>query len=201
MKSEYSLNQNMEQRLERFTRRGKPLHRDQKRFLHIALITCLFSAAWFIIGKHTLSFTPHEWGTYADRFAFLMRTMVFVSLPLLFGVLAIAVQRLDPRNIIGQRLKTDTPADINKRYLANTIEQILLFFFCHAALVYYMPKEDAISLILLASLFIVGRLIFWVGYHRDRFTRALGFGITFYPIIGAYLWLIIRIVFDVHIPL
>ncbi len=191
----------MEQRLERFTRRGKPLHKDQKRFLQIAGITCAFSAAWFLIGKHTLSFIPNEWDSYTDRFAFLMRTMVFVALPLLFGILAVAVQRLDPRNVIGQRLKTDTPADINKRYLANTIDQILLFFFCHAALIYYMPKDEAISLILLASLFIVGRLIFWVGYHRDRFTRALGFGITFYPIIGAYLWLIIRIVFDVHIPL
>ena len=154
-----------------------------------------------MIGKHTLSFTPEVWDSYPERFAFLMRTMVFVALPLLCGIISIAVQRLDPRNVIGQKLRTDTPADINKRYIANTIEQLLLFFFVHAALIYYMPKDEAISLILLASLFIVGRLIFWVGYHRDKFTRALGFGITFYPIVGAYLWILIRIVFDVHIPL
>ena len=201
MKTDLPLNPIMQQRLDRYTRRGKSWNRDQLRFLQIAGITSLFSAVWFIVGKHTFTFTPEAWATYPDRLAFLMRTMVFVSLPLLLGILAIAIQRLDPRNVIGQRLKTDTPADINKRYLSNTIEQILIFFFVHAALIYYMPKEEAISLILLASLFIVGRLIFWVGYHRDRFTRAIGFGITFYPILGAYIWIIIRMVFGIHIPL
>lgn len=191
----------MQDRLERFSNRGRPMHRDQKRFLKIAGSTALFCAVWFFVGKHVLEFTPVHWESYSERFAFLMRTMIFVSLPLLCGIIAIAVQRLDPRNVIGQKLRTDTPADINKRYIANTIEQMMLFFFCHAALIYYMPKDEAISLLLLASLFIVGRIIFWVGYHRDKFIRALGFGITFYPIVGAYLWIIIRIVFDVHIPL
>jgi len=201
MKTNYTQNRPMEERLARFSRPGRPLHRDQKRFLQIAALTGVFCATWFIVGKHTLSFTPQVWGDYSDRLAFLMRTMVFVSLPLLFGIIAIAFQRLDPRNVIGQKLRTDTPADINKRYIANTIEQLLLFFIVHAALVYYMPKEEAISLILLASLFMVGRIIFWVGYHRDKFTRALGFGITFYPIVGAYIWIMIRIIFDTHIPL
>lgn len=201
MKPNYTSDQQMQERLARFSRRGLPMHKDQKRFLQIAALTGTFCAVWFIVGKHTLSFTPELWASYPDRFAFLMRTMVFVTLPLLFGIIAIAFQRLDPRNVIGQKLRTDTPADINKRYVANTIEQLLLFFFVHAALIYYMPKEEAISLILLASLFIVGRMIFWVGYHRDKFTRALGFGITFYPIVGAYIWMILRIVFDVHIPL
>lgn len=201
MKTNYSLNQSMQNRLARFSRNGRPLHRDQKRFLQIAVLTGTFCAIWFLVGKHTLSFTPEAWETYSERFAFLMRTMVFVALPLLFGIISIALQRLDPRNVIGQKLRTDTPADINKRYVANTVEQLLLFFFVHAALIYYMPKEETISLLLLASLFIVGRLIFWIGYHRDKFTRALGFGITFYPIVGAYIWIIIRIAFGVHIPL
>lgn len=191
----------MEARLDRFSRQGRPLHKDQKKFLQIAAITGTFCAVWFIIGKHTLHYTPEHWETYADRLGFLMRVMVFVALPLLMGIIAIAFQRLDPRNVIGQKLRTDTPADINKRFLANTIEQFLLFFVVHSALVYYTPPNEAISTMLLASLFIVGRIIFWIGYHRDKFTRALGFGITFYPIVGAYLWVIIRIVFDYHLPL
>lgn len=201
MKSEFSINQSMEARLERFSRQGRPLHKDQKRFLQIAAITGIFCAIWFLIGKHTLHFTPESWDTYPDRLAFLMRVMVFVTLPLLMGITSIAFQRLDPRNVIGQKLRTDTPADINKRFLANTIEQTLLFFFVHSAIVYYSPADEAISTILLASLFIVGRLIFWIGYHKDKFTRALGFGITFYPIVGAYMWVMIRIIFDYHIPL
>ena len=201
MKSQFSINQSMETRLERFSPQGRPLHKDQKRFLTIAALTCVFSAIWFLIGKHTLQFTHENWETYPDRLAFLMQVMVFVSLPLLMGITSIAFQRLDPRNVFGQKLRTDTPADINKRFLANTIEQTLLFFFVHSAIVYFAPADEAISIILLASLFIVGRIIFWIGYHKDKFTRALGFGITFYPIVGAYLWVLIRIVFDYHIPL
>ncbi len=201
MKPQYSLNQSMEARLERFARNGRPLHRDQKRFLQIAGVTGLFCAVWFLIGKHTLHYTPEHWATYTERLAFLMRVMVFVSLPLLMGITSIAFQRLDPRNVIGQKLRTDTPADINKRFVANTIEQLLLFFFVHAAMIYYAPVDEAISTILLASLFVVGRIIFWIGYHKDKFTRALGFGITFYPIFGAYLWVTVRILFDYHIPL
>lgn len=191
----------MQDRLARFSNRGRPLHRDQKSFLKIAGFTGLFCLVWFIVGKNMLEFTPAAWDTYMDRFAFLMRTMVFVSLPLLIGIIAIAFQRLDPRNVIGQKLRTDTPADINKRYIANTIEQMLLFFVVHAAMIYYMPKEDTISLILLSSLFIAGRLIFWIGYHRDKFMRALGFGITFYPIVGAYVWMLVRMTTGYHIPL
>lgn len=201
MKSDLSMNRSMEARLSRFSRQGLPMHKDQKRFLQIAAITGTFCAAWFIIGKHTLHFEPLHWDTYPERFAFFMRIMIFVSLPLLLGIISIAFQRLDPRNVIGQKLRTDTPADINKRYVANTIEQIILFFIVHSAMIYYAPQDDAISFVLLASLFIVGRLIFWVGYHKDKFTRALGFGITFYPIVGAYLWIIVRILFDYHIPL
>lgn len=201
MKSDLSVNRSMQARLDRFSRQGRPMHKDQKRFLQIAGLTATFCLTWFIIGKHTFHFEPLHWETYAERFAFLMRVMVFVALPLLLGIISIAFQRLDPRNVIGQKLRTDTPADINKRFVANTIEQIILFFIVHAAMLYYAPSEDAIAFVLLASLFIVGRIIFWVGYHKDKFTRALGFGITFYPIVGAYIWTAVRILFDYHIPL
>lgn len=195
------MNRSMEARLSRFSRQGRPLHRDQKRFLQIAGITAAFCAAWFVIGKHTFHFEPAHWDTYAERFAFLMRVMMFVALPLLLGIISIAFQRLDPRNVIGQKLRTDTPADINKRFVANTIEQIILFFIVQSAMIYYAPAHEAIATVLLAALFIVGRLVFWVGYHRDKFTRALGFGITFYPIVGAYIWVAVRILFDYPIPL
>lgn len=198
MKTEYTINQD---RLNRFSRKGLPLHRDQKRFLQIAALTCLISAVWFIVGKHTIYYAPQQWETYGDKLAFLTKLLVFAAIPLLMGITVIATQRLDPRNVIGQKLRTDTPADINKRYVANTVEQLLLFIIVHTAMIFYAPQEDAISFILLTALFVMGRLIFWVGYHRDKFTRALGFGITFYPIAGAYLWLMVRIIFDYHIPL
>jgi hypothetical protein len=47
----------------------------------------------------------------------------------------------------------------------------------------------------------MGRILFWIGYHKNPYLRAFGFGITFYPTVLAFLWLILIMVFDIRIPL
>ena len=53
----------------------------------------------------------------------------------------------------------------------------------------YCPPEEARTLIILTALFLMGRVLFWVGYHYNPYVRAFGFGITFYPTVAVYLWL------------
>ena len=53
----------------------------------------------------------------------------------------------------------------------------------------------------LTALFVMGRLLFWIGYHKNPYLRAFGFGITFYPTVMAFIWLILKMVFDFRIPL
>lgn len=36
------------------------------------------------------------------------------------------------------------------------------------------------------------RITFWFGYHRSGPARAFGFGITFYPTVAAYAFLLFR---------
>ena len=55
----------------------------------------------------------------------------------------------------------------------------------------YCPPEEARTLIILTALFLMGRMLFWVGYHYNPYMRAFGFGITFYPTVAVYLWLIL----------
>ena len=43
----------------------------------------------------------------------------------------------------------------------------------------------------LAVLFGFGRLAFWIGYLMTPWGRAFGFGLTFYPTVAAYAWLVI----------
>ena len=54
---------------------------------------------------------------------------------------------------------------------------------------------------LMAVLFVLGRILFWVGYHTNPYLRAFGFGITFYPTVVAYAWLVLIMVFGIRVPL
>ena len=63
----------------------------------------------------------------------------------------------------------------------------------------YCPPEEARTLIILTALFLMGRVLFWVGYHYNPYVRAFGFGITFYPTVAVYLWLILYMVFGIHV--
>ena len=63
----------------------------------------------------------------------------------------------------------------------------------------YCPLEEARSLPLITALFVMGRILFWIGYHKNPYLRAFGFGITFYPTVIVYLWLILRMVFGIEI--
>jgi uncharacterized membrane protein YecN with MAPEG domain len=65
----------------------------------------------------------------------------------------------------------------------------------------YCPPEEARSLPLLTMLFVMGRILFWIGYHRNPYLRAFGFGITFYPTVLAFVWLMLIMVFGIRIPL
>jgi hypothetical protein len=50
-------------------------------------------------------------------------------------------------------------------------------------------------------LFLLGRTLFWIGYHKSPYLRAFGFGLTFYPSVAVYIWFVLFIVFDLRIPL
>jgi urea transporter len=43
--------------------------------------------------------------------------------------------------------------------------------------------------------------MFWVGYHFNPYLRAFGFGVTFYPTVVVYLWLVLRMVFGIQIQI
>ena len=51
----------------------------------------------------------------------------------------------------------------------------------------------------LTALFLLGRVLFWIGYHYNPYLRAFGFGITFYPTVAVFLWLILRMVFGIEL--
>jgi uncharacterized MAPEG superfamily protein len=131
----------------------------------------------------------------------MIKDAVFAILPAVVAICIVAAQRLDPKMWVGRMAKPNSALDINTRFILNTFEQFILYFIGNAGLAIYCPPQEARTLIILTALFLIGRVLFWVGYHFNPYLRAFGFGITFYPTVVVYLWLILRMVFGLQIQI
>jgi hypothetical protein len=167
-------------------------------FIFVLVGNWLFAAAFFAVAKLLWHWVPTDW-TLGDRIALVIKDAVIAVLPAVLAICIVAGQRLDPSMWVGRTAKPNSALDINTRFILNTFEQFILYFIGNAGMALYCPLEEARSLIILTALFLLGRVLFWVGYHYNPYVRAFGFGITFYPTVAVFLWLILRMVFGITI--
>ena len=78
-----------------------------------------------------------------------------------------------------------SPAWVDQRVLANTLEQLALALAVWPFVALTLGGAAAIALGLSFALM---RLLFWAGYHLSPPLRSLGFAGTFYPTVLAGLW-------------
>jgi uncharacterized MAPEG superfamily protein len=169
-------------------------------FLYVLVGNWIFSILVFAGAKLLWHWVPAEWGV-ADRMALVVKDAVFAIVPGVIGICIVAAQRLNPKMWVGRVAKPHSALDINTRFILNTFEQFIAFFVANAGLALYCPPEEARSLIILTVLFVLGRILFWIGYHRNPYLRAFGFGIGFYPTVAAFAWLMLIMVFGIRVPL
>jgi hypothetical protein len=167
-------------------------------FIFVLVGNWLFSAAFFLTAKLVWDWVPTEWSV-GDRIALVIKDAVVAILPAVLAICIVAAQRLDPSMFVGRVPKPNSAVDINNRFILNTVEQFILYFIGNAGLALYCPPQEARALVVLTVLFFLGRMLFWVGYHYNPYVRAFGFGITFYPTVAVYLWLVLRMAFGIEI--
>jgi uncharacterized MAPEG superfamily protein len=167
-------------------------------FLYVLVGNWLFALLFFYGAKFVWHWEPVDWGL-GDRIAQVIKDAVFAILPGVLGICIVAAQRLDPSMWVGRMAKPNSALDINTRFILNTFEQFIAYFIANAGLALYCPLEEARTLIILTMLFVLGRILFWIGYHKNPYLRAFGFGITFYPTVAAYAWLITYMLFGLRI--
>ena len=169
-------------------------------FIYVLIGNWLAAAAFFAIAKLVWHWVPVDW-TLGDRIALVIKNAVIAAAPAVLAICIVAAQRLDPSMFVGRVPKPNSPVDINNRFILNTVEQFILYFIGNAGLALYCPPEEARTLIILTTLFVTGRVLFWLGYHYNPYVRAFGFGLTFYPTVAVYLWLILFMVFGIRVDL
>lgn len=87
-----------------------------------------------------------------------------------------------PEDIDGGAVMEGTPrARGLQAMLTNTLEQSVLAVAVHGGWAVTMPRSWQAAVPVGATLFLVGRLLFWRGWARGAPARAVGFSLTYYP--------------------
>ena len=165
---------------------------EQKKVLVGMVAAVAFSVAIFeVVFRLTdIHLSPLVTIGVSVRLEYALKCEVFAALCLLAGVAKIANRRFFiPDAIEGG----DSPSiEIDRRYVQNTLEQLVLAIVAHLALVVIVAPESIRAVAVLVMLFVIGRVTFWFGYHRSGAARAFGFGTTFYPTVAVYAFLLVR---------
>ena len=148
------------------------------------LVTTFYGVALFyVIG-------PFEQAVqFQDRVTLALQCAILPGLMFLIGIGVLGSGRFGNEAEDPTACEANThKMKVNLRYLSNTHEQFTLFLIALLGLALLLPAPALTLLPIYASLFVIGRIAFWVGYHINPLYRALGFGMTFYPTVTAMLY-------------
>ena len=158
----------------------------------INIISFIFSNKIFYIDSKNEIFSNQ------DCYNYTIKWFMFPVLSLIWGVMNIANKRFTTKNaILGKRTKE---LEMDQRYLANTLEQITIFFIINIIAMSSMTECSQYSWICLNNIsFIVGRIFFWYGYlYNTNFagSRAFGFSLTFQCSILTLIWCVYNFIIN-----
>jgi uncharacterized membrane protein YecN with MAPEG domain len=170
-------------------------------FVKILVGNWIFSLIYYITAKRfVVTWAPESWQV-ADRLELMINCSIIAVTPAVLAIAIVAAQRLNPDMWVGQNVKPNSALDVNTRFILNTVEQFILFYVGLAGIALYIPLAEAHSIPILTSLFVMGRVLFWIGYHKNPYLRAFGFGLTFYPTVGVFAWLLLLMLFGIRVPI
>lgn len=169
-------------------------------FVKVLVGNWVFALGYYILAKQIVTWRPEFWDV-TDRLELMVKCSIVSVVPAIVAIAVVAAQRLNPDMWVGREVKQNSALDINTRFILNTTEQFLLFVVGLSGIALYAPYAQAHSIPILTSLFLIGRIMFWVGYHKNPYLRAFGFGVTFYPTVGVFVWLLVRMTTGYGIPI
>jgi uncharacterized MAPEG superfamily protein len=127
-----------------------------------------------------------------ERMAYAVKWIALGALPLALAIASVGNARFNSEAIDPTAGKENSTMVINGRMVDNTVQQYLLFAAASLA-VAASARGDQLGIIAVAAIiFIIARLVFWIGYRIRPVYRAAGFASTFYlnlVLFGDALWL------------
>lgn len=117
-----------------------------------------------------------------DRFKLAIECLIFPATFFVVTVVRIGSQRFGNSSEDPTRTVASSEAmAIDLRVLSNTHEQIVLFALNTLALAVLLPYDYLSLLPVYSAVFVIGRVLFWVGYRYNVLWRAPGFAMSIIP--------------------
>ena len=122
--------------------------------------------------------------TLADRIAFALRMNIFAMMPLFVMLAAVGNGRFFSDAIDPLKHKESTSIEINGRVADNTLQQNVVFLAGTLALSTFLTPGSMKLIVALTVIFILARVVFWIGYRMHPLYRAPGMAATSYLNLG-----------------
>lgn len=161
-------------------------------------------------GYELLPFNPPPLDSAPLRLLYTLRSAFFASLPIVLGVLVQGVSHLNFGTVkpLFDGTWKNREVSVHGHYVRDSLHLYLLYFLQLAVMATYAQQEVLKLVPVLTIMFVFGRLIYWVCAVFGSSVRALGFGLSFLPLLpllGANIYFICsaegqEVVFDVAPP-
>ncbi len=168
------------------------------RFQLYALINLILIGGFLYLGMTGNWFADQSVTTTADKFAYVFQNFAFIGLVLWISVFWVSNVRQVPNEERWQEAHRPSPGsalDLAQRITLNTLEQAVIIVLAQLALASVLTPETINATRLLAIVWVLGRLLFTVGYRIHPFHRSFGMSMTLLPPVITFGYAIYQILF------
>jgi len=170
------------------------MNRDQKK-VAIGAVSGVVSMITLVVFLYWLLPSIENMNETLDRIVFTFWMNAVAILPLFAGIIVVGNNRFLTDAIDPLRHAENRVIEINERYLDNTLQQYLVFLVGTVALSTFLDGQSMKLIVALTVVFILARIVFWVGYRIDPLYRAPGMAATIYMNLGIILSVLYFIIF------
>ena len=170
------------------------MNRDQKK-VAIGAVSGVVSMITLVVFLYWLLPSIENMNETLDRIVFTFWMNAVAILPLFAGIIVVGNNRFLTDAIDPLRHAESRVIEINERYLDNTLQQYLVFLVGTVALSTFLDGQSMKLIVALTVVFILARIVFWVGYRIDPLYRAPGMAATIYMNLGIILSVLYFIIF------
>lgn len=154
-------------------------------------VVIMIASLWFLTKILPVSNIDN---TVADRLAYALQANVFALVPFFIMLITVGNTRflsdaIDPTRHIESHLM-----EIDGRVADNTLQQNFVFAVVSLSLSTIVPIQSLQVVWACAIVFILSRLVFWVGYRLNPLFRAPGMAATAYMNLGMILYVLLKFV-------
>ena len=147
-----------------------------------------FSLATLVAGLNFLTpGTEENFPTVSDRVIYTLKWQTFTMLSLLLGIMRVILVRIFTKAMDPIYGKSEHLIMVYLKNVQNTVEQALLSVTGQLILSTYISPSFLTRVVpVLVTLFVIGRILFYIGYMCDPKNRAFGFALSWLPNLYIY---------------